>query len=199
MRILISLAFVFCITSAFAEEIPTLRYKITMSPDGEPVVEKIDEATDQNSGLMSDPAALEKATELGSKKLFATPQVNNGFQNYDGTSGSAWVVTDSNGTFVAAGPAGDQKIIEAMKTGQGLKMQTVGWSQFLFGGGSSLDDMEESIKLQMRRAAAAFQSEACQTMRNWKEVKFSFELGADALVVAKINGEGTFVPADVCP
>ncbi|WP_420408291.1 hypothetical protein [Hoeflea sp.] len=203
MRVLTFLVVGFWITSAFAQEVPTIRYKITMSPEGEPVVEKVDDGVEQSSTAMGVPN--EDMTESPSQwqvELYQRMQealITQGTAYFDDPDEAAWVVTDAAGTIVAAGEVGNQKIIDAMKTGEGYKMQRVGWNKFLFGASTSLEEMEESIKLQMRRAAAAFQTEACQTMRNWKEVKFAFELGADAVVVAKINGEGTFVPADVCP
>ena len=98
--------------------------------------------------------------------------------------------------------------VPAGKTGELNEVPTGGTVQVLdyndiatmagFYPSATLEKMQDKIKLQMRAAASAFKEEICTNMSDWKNVKFSFEMGASAFAVAMIRGEAEFEPQEVC-
>lgn len=68
----------------------------------------------------------------------------------------------------------------------------------VFWRGKSMQEMRVEIANQLRVAVEQFKVTACEQMRDWKELKFSVELSASAIVGGKIAAEGTMEPGVVC-
>lgn len=110
-----------------------------------------------------------------------------------------WVIMNSEGRFIEAAPAGTVEIVD--KLAMGDKLQVISSEQYfsgIFSNKPTLAEMEQNIRAQIRSAVKAFKIEACELMSDWDTVKFSFEVGADSFVVAKLNASGSFTPSKIC-
>ena len=174
-------SFIFLISgtiSAASEEIPVLNYKNEFGQDGQLIVGNL---TDQKSDTLLlmgwDDALIDKSHM---------------------ENGKAWVVIDEKGLFKAAALAGNTDLLRSMLIGETMQVVPVNDLKLASFGGPTLIDMDKKVREQLRVAANAFREEACATMKNWDQFKFGFELGASAVVEAKIIAEGSFTPSKVC-
>lgn len=190
-------------------DVPVIRYQIELLDDGEIVIIDSDgnvvEQRTTESPLANGNNNITSGSDMVARPDDGMRITTGPMPNYD----NAWVVLDGNGNPTAVGPAGSAMVLENL--GEGDSLQVVeGWGTDGFEGAfsanagffsrrPSLEEMEVSIRQQMRRAWQTVQEEACTLMRDYQSVTISFEVGASAIVSAKVLGEGTFVPAEVCP
>lgn len=175
-RVLIAASFFlsFGVFSGDANDVPVFNYKVEIGPEGEIIVKK--------SGSNLDGLVI---------KNNENDQLNTG-EEY-------WVVINPAKGVVDVTPAGTAGVIAKLGIGDTLQVvpsyqaQNASWFSR-----PTLEEMEKNIKMQVRSAAKAFMEEVCDLMHNWDVVKFSFEVGADAFVVAKIKAEGSFTPKEIC-
>jgi hypothetical protein len=199
------------LTYVYAQDLsePALSYTIEVSQDGQIIILDTDgnvvERRESEAGVRSLDNNFTSGSDMLPRPNDEIPIVQGPMPNLN----DAWVVIDRNGIPTAVGPAGSTSVLNAL--GEGDALQVVqGWGTngidaslnynfALFGRRPSLEEMQSSIEQQMRAAVEKLQTEACVSMRNWQSVTVRFELGASAFVSARIIGEGTFVPSEVCP